>query len=253
MFIRFHLGNMIAASQTFLKKAPHGKKRIQLLILAGLTVLLCLSIREGWLPRTPQAYHTKFKDYSSLKDYKLMKPLRPERFEAKGTIQLPHGKASQIPKIQYRFPVEKPIARAERQRRASAVKAAFLHAYGGYKEYAWAKDELAPITGSFKTPFCGWAATLVDSLDTMLIMGLHEEFEEALKEVSNIDFTGTEDCMINLFETTIRHLGGLLSAYDISGEKHKILLTKAVELGEILYTAFDTPNRMPSPHYLWSA
>jgi mannosyl-oligosaccharide alpha-1,2-mannosidase len=82
---------------------------------------------------------------------------------------------------------------------------------------------------------------------------LHEEFQEALEEVGKIDFTGTEGCMINLFETTIRHLGGLLSAYDISGAKHKILLTKAVELGEILYTAFDTPNRMPSPHYRWSA
>lgn len=182
-----------------------------------------------------------------------MKPLRPEWFEADGTIRLPHGKAIPIPRIQHRFPAETRVGRAERQRRASAVKDAFLHAYGGYKRHAWAKDELSPVTGSFKTPFCGWAATLVDSLDTMLIMDLHEEFQEALKEVGNIDFTGTEGCMINLFETTIRHLGGLLSAYDISGAKYEILLTKAVELGEILYTAFDTPNRMPSPHYTWSA
>jgi mannosyl-oligosaccharide alpha-1,2-mannosidase len=182
-----------------------------------------------------------------------MKPLRPEQFKADGTLQLPQGKPALIPRIQYQFPAETPISRAERQRRASAVKDAFLHAYGGYKKYAWAKDELAPVTGTFKTPFCGWAATLVDSLDTMLIMGLHEEFQEALEEVGKIDFTGTKGCMINLFETTIRHLGGLLSAYDISGAKHQILLTKAVELGEILYTAFDTPNRMPSPHYMWSA
>jgi mannosyl-oligosaccharide alpha-1,2-mannosidase len=230
-----------------------GKKRFQLLVLVGVTVLFCLSLREGWLPHPAQMHRPKSKDYSSLKDYKLMTPIRPERFEANGIVGLPHGKAAQIPRIQHKFPVEKPIARAERQRRALAVKDAFLHAYGGYKKYAWAKDELAPVTGSFKTPFCGWAATLVDSLDTLLIMGLHEEFKEALEEVSKINFTSTEDCMINLFETTIRHLGGLLSAYDISGAKYKILLTKAVELGEILYTAFDTPNRMPSPHYLWSA
>lgn len=44
-------------------------------------------------------------------------------------------------------------------------------------------------------------------------------------------------------QTTIRHLGGLLSAYDLSGEP--ALLEKAHELGEMLYMAFDTPNRMP--------
>jgi mannosyl-oligosaccharide alpha-1,2-mannosidase len=237
----------------FLTKVPHGKKRLQLLILAGVAVLFYLGLRERWLPRPPQTGRPKLKNHRSSRDYTLMKPLRPERFKTDGTIQLPQGKPAPFPRIQYRFPPETPIARAERQRRASAVRGAFLHAYGGYKKHAWAKDELAPVTGSFKTPFCGWAATLVDSLDTMLIMGLHEEFQEALKEVGKIDFTGTEGCMINLFETTIRHLGGLLSAYDISGAKHEILLTKAVELGEILYTAFDTPNRMPSPHYMWSA
>lgn len=44
-----------------------------------------------------------------------------------------------------------------------------------------------------------------------------------------------------------------MSAYDISGSKYPILVEKAVELAEILYTAFDTPNRMPTPHYTWSA
>ena len=113
------------------------------------------------------------------------------------------------------------------------------------------KDELRPIAGGFKSPFCGWAATLVDSLDTLWIMGLYDEFALALKELNSIDFTNTEGCQINLFETTIRHLGGLLAAFDLSGAK--ILVEKAVELAEILYTAFDTPNRMPTPHYLWSA
>jgi mannosyl-oligosaccharide alpha-1,2-mannosidase len=235
----------------FSTRVPVGKKRTQLLVLVGTTVLFYLSLQ--WLPHPPHIHRLSSKDYGSSKGYPLMKPLRPERFETDETIKLPHGKAARIPRIQHKFPTELPIARAERERRASAVKDAFLHAYGGYKKHAWAKDELAPMTGSFKSPFCGWAATLVDSLDTMLIMGLHEEFQEALDEVGKIDFTGTEGCMINLFETTIRHLGGLLSAYDISQAKHDILLKKAVELGEILYTAFDTPNRMPSPHYLWSA
>ena len=129
----------------------------------------------------------------------------------------------------------------------------FIHAWNGYKEQAWGKDELRPILGGFKNPFCGWAATLVDSLDALWIMELYDEFELALKELDNIDFTNTEGCQINLFETTIRHLGGLLSAFDVSGGKRTILVHKAVELAEVLFTAFDTPNRMPTAHYMWSA
>jgi mannosyl-oligosaccharide alpha-1,2-mannosidase len=118
---------------------------------------------------------------------------------------------------------------------------------------AWGEDELRPIAGGFKTPFCGWAATLVDSLDTLWIMELYEEFELALQELENVDFTNTVGCKINLFETTIRHLGGLLSAFDVSGGKRVILVQKAAELAEILFTAFDTPNRMPTAHFTWSA
>lgn len=85
-------------------------------------------------------------------------------------------------------------------------------------------------------------------------MELYDEFDAAVEQVSKIDFTGTEMCEVNLFETTIRHLGGLLAAYDVSGnqKKYEVLLAKAVELGELLYTAFDTSNRMPMPHFYWS-
>jgi mannosyl-oligosaccharide alpha-1,2-mannosidase len=83
-------------------------------------------------------------------------------------------------------------------------------------------------------------------------MGLDKEFALALEEVKKIDFKYKEGCQINLFETTIRHLGGLLSAWDLSGGKHPVLMEKAVELAEVLYSAFDTPNRMPAPHYYWS-
>ncbi|KAF4615884.1 hypothetical protein G7Y89_g15231 [Cudoniella acicularis] len=84
-------------------------------------------------------------------------------------------------------------------------------------------------------------------------MELYEEFDKALLELKKIDFTHTKGCQVNLFETTIRHLGGMLSAYDLSGSKHSILIEKAVELAEILFSAFDTPNRMPTPHFTWSA
>jgi mannosyl-oligosaccharide alpha-1,2-mannosidase len=181
-------------------------------------------------------------------------PIRPERYPAPSIIRLPrHHSAKKIPKIQHVFEKEGEREKAIREERLAEVKSAFLHSWEGYKKEAWAKDELRPIHGGFKTPFCGWAATMVDSLDTLWIMGLKKEFELSLVELRNVDFTHTEGCQINLFETTIRHLGGLLSAYDISGGRYTVLVEKAVELAEVLYTAFDTPNRMPTPHFTWSS
>lgn len=181
------------------------------------------------------------------------KPLRPERYPVLDTIPLPRKRPIRIPKIQHKRVAETPKAREIREKRLKDVRDTFLHAWRGYKKEAWGMDELRPITGGHKTPFCGWAATLVDSLDTLWIMELYDEFELALAELPKVDFTNKEDCQINLFETTIRHLGGLLSAFDLSGGKYGILLEKAIELAEVLFTAFDTPNRMPTPHYVWSA
>jgi len=82
-------------------------------------------------------------------------------------------------------------------------------------------------------------------------MGLEDEFEEAVRGVEMIDFTTSPRSDIPMFETTIRYLGGLLAAYDVSGGKYKSLLDKAVELAEILIGAFDTPNRMPVLYYRW--
>jgi mannosyl-oligosaccharide alpha-1,2-mannosidase len=82
-------------------------------------------------------------------------------------------------------------------------------------------------------------------LDTLWIMEMYSEFEEAVKALKYIDFSTCALDEINVFETTIRYLGGFLSAYDLSDGKYPILLQKAKELGNMLYKAFDTPNRMP--------
>jgi len=74
-------------------------------------------------------------------------------------------------------------------------------------------------------------------------MGMSEEFEEAVSAISRIDFSTSALEDINVFETTIRYLGGFLAAYDLSGNPK--LLGKAKKLGNMLYKAFDTPNRMP--------
>jgi len=113
------------------------------------------------------------------------------------------------------------------------------------------KDELCPLSGESRNTFGGWAATLVDSLDTLHIMGMHEELQNAIAAVADIDFKTSTDPEVPIFEVNIRYLGGFLSAYDLTGDD--ILLQKAVEVGEMLLIAFDTPNRLPVLRWSWEA
>ncbi|KAI1204750.1 glycoside hydrolase family 47 protein [Annulohypoxylon truncatum] len=170
-------------------------------------------------------------------------------------IPLPTGKPKPILPIQYDFEKESAQAREKRLDRLAKVKAEMVRGWNGYMTHAKGHDELSPVSKKFRDPFCGWAATLVDALDTLWIMGMKNEFEEALLEVEKIDFTTSEfRTEIPVFETTIRYLGGLVAAYDVSGGKaggYDILLEKAIELAEILMDVFDTPNRMPVLYYNW--
>ncbi|XP_017875443.1 endoplasmic reticulum mannosyl-oligosaccharide 1,2-alpha-mannosidase [Ceratina calcarata] len=125
--------------------------------------------------------------------------------------------------------------------RQKAVVAAFKHSWNGYKEYAWGYDNVKPISRKYYEWF-GLGLTIVDSLDTMYIMGLNNEYLEARTWVEkNLVFTVSRD--VNLFEVTIRVLGGLLSAYHLSGDK--IFLNKANALGERLMPAFSTSSGVP--------
>ena len=166
-------------------------------------------------------------------------------------IQLPTGKPKAIPKIQHSFLDESPAEKIDREKKLATIKKTFEFSWAGYRKNAWMHDELSPVSGQYRDPFCGWAATLVDSLDTLWMMGLKSEFQEAVDAVGDIDFTTSIRNDIPIFETVIRYLGGLIAAYDLGGSKYKILLDKAVELAEILIGAFDTPNRMPMTFYLW--
>ena len=157
--------------------------------------------------------------------------------------QLPTGRPRRLAKIQHVFGVESAEQKSTREFRQQAIKDAFHHTWHGYRSHAWLADELRPLSGEPKTTFGNWSATLVDSLDSLLIMEFMDEFHEAVAAVASIDFEKSTVALLNVFETTIRYLGGLLSAYDLSG--NKMLLTKAVQLGNVLYTAFDTSNHMP--------
>lgn len=181
---------------------------------------------------------------------------QPEHFPLpeESITPLPSGASKNIPKIQFDFKEENENERIFRMQRQKRVKEEIARSWGAYAKNAWMHDELLPVTGKFRDPFCGWAATMVDSLDTLWIAGLRDEFDEAVKGVAEIDFTYTKRNDIPVFETTIRYLGGLLSAYDVSGGpdgEHQVLLDKALELAEILFGIFDTPNRMPLLYYQW--
>ena len=175
----------------------------------------------------------------------------PDRNPVTSFIPLPTGKAVKIPAVQTTPPKETAKEKEERLRRRDIVKESFTHSWKGYKEHAWLRDEVTPMTGKYKDTFGGWAATLVDALDTLWIMGLKEDFELAVEAARTIDFSTTETKDINVFETTIRYMGGFLAAYDISGGKYPVLLEKAIEVGELLMGCFDTPNRMPISRWDW--
>ncbi|KAK3346808.1 glycosyl hydrolase family 47-domain-containing protein [Lasiosphaeria hispida] len=183
------------------------------------------------------------------------KPVEYFPVKEESLIMLPTGAPVPIPAVQHVFGEESIEAKAKREKRLAQVKAEAKRAWDGYKKYAWTHDELVPVARDKKDPFCGWAATLVDAMDTLWLMGMKAEFDDAVEAVKEIDFTTTpyrQD--IPVFETIIRYLGGLLGAYDVTGGpkgEYKVLLDKAEELAEILMSVFDTPNRMPILYYYW--
>ena len=63
--------------------------------------------------------------------------------------------------------------------RAAQVKAEFLHAWNGYKKYAWGHDDLKPLTRTYKDWYAqSLLMTPVDALDTMILMGLKDEADQ---------------------------------------------------------------------------
>jgi len=133
------------------------------------------------------------------------------------------------------------VFRGPTNQRQKAVVDAFKHAWKGYKTYAWGHDHLRPISKGAQNWF-GLGLTLIDSLDTMYVMNLRDEFDEAKDWVAeHLNFSINKD--VNLFETTIRVLGGLLSAFHLSAER--IFLDKAKDLGQRLMGAFTSASGIP--------
>lgn len=166
----------------------------------------------------------------------------PFRYPPGPNVLLPTGPVH-LPPVQHLFAPEAPAAYEKREDRRREVRKLFRKNWSSYKERAWMRDALLPISGFGRDQFSGWAATLVDSLDSLWIMGMKKEFDEAVDAVAGIDFSTSTNSRVNMFETNIRYLGGLLAAYDLS--HRSVLLAKAIELGDMLYAGFNTENRMP--------
>src|SRR5437762_1636963 len=126
---------------------------------------------------------------------------------------------------------------------ADRVRTEFLHAWNNYERYAWGHDALRPLS---KTGHDWYGQSLlmtpVDALDTLILMHLDAEAARARSLiVNNLSFD--RDIYVKNFEVTIRLLGGLLSSYQLTGDKR--LLNLAEDLGKRLLPVFDSPTGLP--------
>lgn len=129
----------------------------------------------------------------------------------------------------------------------------FYHGYNGYLKHASNYDELKPISCSGVNTWSSSSLTLIDSLDTLIVLGNYSEFKRVSEYiVKNVDFD--KDINVSVFEVNIRIVGGLLSAHLLS---HKAgieeigypcngpLLRLAEKVARKLLPAFDTKTGMP--------
>jgi hypothetical protein len=126
---------------------------------------------------------------------------------------------------------------------ATGVRTEFLHAWNNYERHAWGHDALRPLS---KTPRDWFGQSLlmtpVDALDTLILMHLDAEAEKTRSLIVS-DLSFDRDIYVKNFEITIRLLGGLLSSYQLTGDKR--LLSLAEDLGNRLLPVFNSPTGLP--------
>ncbi|CAG5125309.1 unnamed protein product [Candidula unifasciata] len=155
----------------------------------------------------------------------------------------------------------------KRELRAKSVEM-FYHAYNAYMNNAYPADELMPLTckgryrgteptrGDMDDALGNFTLTLIDTLDTLAVLGDIDGFEKAVRHVI-ADSRFDADIVVSVFETNIRVLGGLLGGHVAASyfKRKKIsmlwyhdeLLTMAKEVGDRLLPAFNTTTGIPYP------
>ncbi|CAF2379856.1 unnamed protein product [Rotaria sp. Silwood2] len=203
----------------------HRQQRVFLLAV----VLLCIFIYIG------------FRSHSTEKIAKLSEEYhRQEISKEKEAWQRKQIEQTQSTKVK----VQKQIFSDPINERQIAVRDAMRHAWKAYRTYAWGYDELQPLSKSPSSWF-GLGLTIVDSIDTLYIMNMTEEYTEAREWIEkNFDCdSNSVDKFNSHFEITIRILGGLLSIYHLTADE--LFLKRAIELGDRLLVNFNTPTGLP--------
>jgi hypothetical protein len=136
-----------------------------------------------------------------------------------------------------------PAAPIDRAAMAARVRAEVQRAWAGYAKYAWGHDELKPVAHAahdwYGAPLL---ITPVDALDTLVMLGLTAE-ADAARQLIDDQLSFDHDVTVKNFEIAIRVLGGLLSGYQLTGDRK--LLWLADDLGARLLPVFDSPTGMP--------
>lgn len=136
-----------------------------------------------------------------------------------------------------------PAASVDRTRLAAQVRTEFLHAWRAYERDAWGHDELRPLS---RKPYDWYGEPLemtpVDALDTLVLMRLTADADRARRLIDE-RLSFDRDIFVKTFEITIRLLGGLLSSYELTGDRQ--LLRLAEDLGRRLLPAFRSPTGLP--------
>src|SRR5438128_9777198 len=116
------------------------------------------------------------------------------------------------------LPVANAQSRVNKKQLAAQVRTEFLHAWNGYKKYAWGHDDLKPLSKTYHDWYAqSLLMTPVDALDTMILMGLKNE-AKLTREYIDQNLSFDKDIEVQNFEITIRLLGGLLSNYQLTGD-----------------------------------
>ena len=129
---------------------------------------------------------------------------------------------------------------------AAEVRDEMAWAWANYRERAWGKDEIRPISGgyaSFPLKDHHLGLSLVEALDTLWLMGLDREYADGVGWVRT-ELSFDVDGEVSVFESSIRLVGGLLSAHLAGGDP--VLLAKARDLADRLMPAFaKSPTGLP--------
>jgi len=123
-----------------------------------------------------------------------------------------------------------------------AVKNAFDFSYSSYESCCFGHDEIRPLTNDGRDEFGGMGASIIDSLDLLIMFNMTEKYNKAREFVKHLDVK--VDRYVSVFETIIRHVGGLIAAYEQSNYD-EVFLIKAIEIANALRPAFNSPSGYP--------